>query len=317
MKTLSDRIAQAAARVRRELPQAINTSLGYAGALKAPNGTAPLLTAICGRLDRAEIYREALQQTKARTACKRRTLPPPSTLAERLTALRTRAITTAACSTLRSGDYLVIFLTANPEEVGATYHRECIGRYSSRCSYLQYEHTLRIIVPALWRTRVEQTGLATAGGMLTLDAQPCDCSAPGVRLYAARWVEQAAGYSCRIVDGYLAITESGETHHAKAPELALRGLARKRSLTPDRRREIAAKAQTGRLRNLAARNDFQVCLSDARAIGACEYGIRSWCHRAGIDPAVGCIPAAEAIAAYFANPVSEARAAILYAARRA
>lgn len=68
------------------------------------------------------------------------------------------------------------------------------------------------------------------------------------------------------------------------------------------------------IREIAARHQPA---TDARAIGACEYGIRSWCARTGISYEAGQATVAEVYAAYQASPAPEARFAILHAARRA
>ena len=55
-------------------------------------------------------------------------------------------------------------------------------------------------------------------------------------------------------------------------------------------------------------------LADAKALGFCDYGIRSWCHRVGIDPD-GQATIEQIIAGYKSAPVSEARQFILHYCR--
>jgi hypothetical protein len=61
-----------------------------------------------------------------------------------------------------------------------------------------------------------------------------------------------------------------------------------------------------------------VHVQDARAVGACEYGIRSWCYATGLQAAyaAGCATLRQVWDAYQAQPRAEARATILAVLKR-
>lgn len=241
---------------------------------------------------------------------------PAGTPAERIASLRKKAVLSAFFATFRQpahGDLSVV-LTDDPAMVGvlqieaadwniyAKSYRKCPARVQDTT----------VTAPAAWRVRVARKGMAVLDGMMTLDAAPIEGAPVGVSLYAARWVEQGRGTSVRVVDGYIAVGD-GQSYHGASAEKALAGLRRKIEGAA-----WAAQLRTADLAELVARIPQAVVrLSDARAIGACEYGIRSWCARTGISYEAGQSTVAEVYAAYQASPAPEARFAILHAARRA
>jgi len=206
-----------------------------------------------------------------------------------------------------------VSLTASPEKVSVSQVQSkdwnlYRGKFKGWAATIT---TTTITVPTDWLTRVRKHGIATLDGMMTLDAAPMDGAPEDVSLYAATWLVQGRGYIVTPERGYIAI--HGKTsYHGATAEKALSGLRRKiESAAWD------ASIKTADLDHLVSRaGDIKVCVSDAKAVGACEYGIKSWCNSVGLDYEAGCAPIAEVYAAYQREPRSEARAAILYAIRR-
>ncbi len=81
---------------------------------------------------------------------------------------------------------------------------------------------------------------------------------------------------------------------------------------------MGAAVKHARIDALVAQNQtVSVRISDARAMGACDYGIRSWCNATGLSYQAGIASVDEVLAGYLKYPAPEARAAILHALRRA
>lgn len=182
------------------------------------------------------------------------------------------------------------------------------GRFKG---WMAKEDHHKAIVPRQWLSRVCWRGLAVVDGMMTLDAAPLEGAPKGVELYAARWVVQGRGYQACSVSGYIA-RSSRAAFHGESPKAALRGLKRKEANAA----WVAALKDFGSLAELVARYaHLTVRIADARAIGACEYGILSWCAAVGIDVTRGEETIGRVFEAYQEEPRPEARAAILRAIR--
>jgi hypothetical protein len=175
--------------------------------------------------------------------------------------------------------------------------------------------TARITVPRNWYSMVYWRGLATVDGMLTLEARHLE-RVDDVDLYAASWVERGRGYAARMVTGVIArVTGRGVsvwdecTYHAADAAAALRGIARKRSGAPARPPALPARKW----------GHVVVTLRDVRSVGACESGIRHWCHSVGLSDALdrGSATVAELAPAYKRMPARELRAAVMLAVRSA
>ncbi len=219
---------------------------------------------------------------------------------------------------MRTGvnDELEILLTDDPREVGVrevvqTDWRKYKGQFKGwACNFRE----LTLTVPALWRTRVERRGLADLDGLLTLDASPLEGAPAGVELYAACWLRQGRGNAVHTERGFVALERQSElSYHGSTPAAALEGLRRKA-----RSARWEAALQVSDLRDLVRGHErLLVRVSDARAIGACEFGIRAWCARVGLDYEAGSAPLGAVAQAYLAAPLPEARLTILHALRRA
>jgi len=166
---------------------------------------------------------------------------------------------------------------------------------------------LRVQVPREWLRTVERRGLAVVDGLCTLEARHLD-RVGDVDLYAAAWVERGRGYSATVERGVLAVCGATSYHGTDAAG-ALRGIARKQA------------GATGAPPRLPVRKhpDLRVSLADVRKVGACESGIRSWCHATGMSDALerGWATVAELAPAYERMPARELRLAVMWAARRA
>ncbi len=252
-----------------------------------------------------------------------RALLPVGSLEERLER-RTAALLRAA-SPMREGaaggTTYTVRLTRDPMavrySVSIVTNRDTYkGRYKG---WVAREDHHSITVPHGWLVRVYKRGLTVIDGMLTLDAAPLDHAPDGIRLYAAVWAEQGRGYEVHTRRGVIALADDGTAYHGADVDQAVRGLARKltgRRLSAEW--AALASASIDRFRAaVAAHADVLVRVADARAIGACEYGIRSWCHRVGLDYEAGAATLAQVLAGYERHSAPEARAAIIHALRRA
>lgn len=173
--------------------------------------------------------------------------------------------------------------------------------------------TARITVHPNWYSTVHQRGLVTVDGLLTLSARHLE-RVDDVDLYAAAWMERSRGYAARMVTGVIArVAGRGVwdecAYHAADAATALRGIARKRSGTPARPPALPARKY----------GHIVVTLRDVRSVGACESGIRHWCHTVGLSDALdrGSATVAELAPAYKRMPARELRAAVMLAVRSA
>lgn len=219
------------------------------------------------------------------------------------------------------GTTYVVELTRDPAAVRYTVtigtNRDTYkGRYKG---WAAREDHHRLVVPHGWLARVYRRGLACVDGMLTLDAAPLDHAPDGIALYAAVWAEQGRGYEVHTRRGVLAIAADGTAYHGADARAAVQGLQRKLGagrLSAEWSALVAASTEKFRAA-VAPHADLLVRVADARAIGACEYGIRSWCATVGLDYDAGAATLAQVLAGYERQPAPEARAAILHALRRA
>jgi hypothetical protein len=170
----------------------------------------------------------------------------------------------------------------------------------------------RLCVPADWRRRVFARGLAAAGGMMTLDAHALE-PAGDISLFAATWASQGRGYDVQLHHGFIAMQDD-EHYHAETAEMALRGLRRKagRRRTYIESYESTVEEFSARYADIAG----AVTLQDARSTGSCEYGIRSWCERVGLDYELNEAPLEAVLNAFCRFPQVEVRRAVIHAVRR-
>ncbi|MFP3565621.1 hypothetical protein [Paraburkholderia sp. SIMBA_030] len=173
-----------------------------------------------------------------------------------------------------------------------------------------------LCVPADWRRRVFARGLATAGGMMTLDAHVLE-AAGDIRLFAATWASQGRGDNVKVNRGFIAAAD-GEHYHAETIEMALRGIQRKGKANAQQRSypgdyESTVEDFVRRYKRFVG----TVTLDDVRMTGSCEYGIRSWSERVGLDYEFGEAPVQAVLDAFHRFPQVEVRRAVIHAVRRA
>lgn len=245
---------------------------------------------------------------------------PPGTLAQRLAKAREHAVFLQFFGAYRVATHgaLDVKLTDDPACVGVSQF-EGIDRdgYAKSCQYAMRTQDTIITAPAGWRVRVQRKGLAVLGGLMTLDAAPIQ--ADGCELYAATWLVQGRGTSVAAERGYIA--RAGDiSYHGKTADQALTGLIRKQ-----RALALTLRLASADLGDLVSKcPGALVTVGDARATGACAYGIRSWCNQVGItvayDEATGHITGEAALstvyAAYQREPRREAHATVLHVLRR-
>jgi hypothetical protein len=299
---------------------------GFSGSSELVDGLLDRVSAIA-----SERRRRAMKRIEARLG----TVPqwamrhllaaaPPSVSAStpqsRLEQLRKTAIVSAAKSCLRhgaaGGSSFQVRLTKNPAEVGYTVTIESNrdtyrGRFKG---WAATEDHHAITAPIDWRVRVLKRGLATTGGMLTLDLHPL-VGQGDIELFQAVWVSQARGYGVAAHRGVIARLGS-EVFHAADAQDAIRGVTRKLKLaTEPAKQRVSAYALSveGFLARYGRYGDIPVSVEDARDTGACEYGIRSWCQAVGIDPEEGCVELSRVLAGFRTHPMVEVRRTVLHA----
>jgi hypothetical protein len=170
----------------------------------------------------------------------------------------------------------------------------------------------QLCVPADWRHRVLTRGLASLGGMMTLDAHALE-PVGDIGLFVATWASQGRGYDVQVHRGFIALLDS-EHYHAETAEMAVLGILRKAKLrrTYMENYESPVEAFAARYARFAG----GVTLQDARSAGSCEYGIRSWCERVGLDYELGEAPLQAVLDAFCRFPQIEVRRAVIHAVRR-
>jgi len=150
---------------------------------------------------------------------------------------------------------------------------------------------LTLTVPFNWRSSVLATGLADAGGLLTLSAQQVAEDA-----WQAAWLVQGRGYDFRIESGYIVRCADGTYSHARTLQHA-RAIADKRAkawaerIQSEERKRAEAQAQA-RLRELRdqlasmtreqiadAFGGVPISVQDSTRAGNCPTGTRQWCER--------------------------------------
>lgn len=249
---------------------------------------------------------------------------PPRTLGStpqgRLEQLRKNALLASAKSCLRhgaaGGSSFKVRLTKNPAEVGYTVTMDS-NRDTYRGHYKGWaaaeDHHV-ITVPADWRVRVQRRGLATVGGMLTLDLQPL-VGHGDIELFQAVWVSQARGFGVCVHRGVMARL-GDEVFHAASLQEAIRGVTRKYKLASSPARERVSAYQLtvdGFVARYARYGHVPVTVEDARDTGACEYGIQSWCHAVGVDLQADSVPLSRVLSGFRVQPLVEVRRTVLHA----
>jgi hypothetical protein len=153
---------------------------------------------------------------------------PKNTLKERLNEIRREELKKYAIRLIKNGapggtTFKVQFATVTSEvnystSLGRTYDVYA-GSFKGWGANVDNH---KICIPHDWRMRVQRKGLASLGGMLTLDALRLEAPT-GIELYAAVWVVQGRGYGVKVERGFIVI-QGNQQYHADTVENAIRGI---------------------------------------------------------------------------------------------
>ena len=250
-------------------------------------------------------------------------LLPIGSLQSRLEAAKKKAVEQAAKSCFRhgaaGGSSVRVTLTDDPASVDykvlMSSNRTTYGGSFKGWSANEDHH--HITVPRDWRIRVLGRGLATAGGMLTLDLQPLLAHGE-IELFQAVWVSQSRGFQVKVHRGVIACL-GHESFHADDAENAIKGilLKQKRAASPVRVRTDAYSISVDAfVQRYASLGEIEVWAEDAREVGACEYGIKSWCESVDIDLSEVSTDLSRILEGFRSLPLIEVRRTVLHAVRR-
>lgn len=250
-------------------------------------------------------------------------LLPSGSLQNRLDTAKKNAVHQAAKSCLRhgaaGGSSVHVTLTDNPASVEYKVHmgsnRTTYGGSFKGWSACEDHH--HITVPRDWRVRVLGRGLSNAGGMLTLDLQPLFAYGE-IELFQAVWVSQSRGFRVKVHRGVIACL-GHESFHADDAENAIKGIIfkQKRAASPARARTDAYSISVDAfVKRYAHFGEVEVWADDAREVGACEYGIKSWCESVDIDISEVSTSLSRILEGFRSLPLIEVRRTVLHAVRR-
>lgn len=252
------------------------------------------------------------QYSNMRNSTRRRTLVFAGTVSDRLYEIRRNAVLQSylrTYTTSRKWGSERVELVTDPALVGISQNRSShqSGQWLGTST-----HTV-IRVPVNWRIRVPEE-LWVCNGMMTLDASQMDSPRHDVTVWRARWGVQGRGFAVAVVDGYIA-GHNGEFYHSDRMDAAISGVVRKARIarqTPQDKH----KSRVNSLRKLVSRDPLKaVSRLDAYAVGACQYGVESWCNLVGLNDQ-DTATLTEVLEGYLKHPAPEARLVILAATKR-
>ena len=190
------------------------------------------------------------------------------------------------------------------------------GYYAKSCKFPKVEHDVCITVDPDWDRQVYDLDLEFLGGMLTLGAKPAHkgrnrkaldlAKTLGVDLFEAVWMRKGRGFQVTTETGFIAVKRTSlgliptTAYHSESAMAAVEGSHRKFQNIDHLPLEI---------RDVPA--DAVATWADARAIGACESGVKTWCNLVGIDHGKPSVPLIDVVRGYYLKPMPEAKAIIL------
>ena len=243
-----------------------------------------------------------------------------STLNQRLFDWRSNAVQAAARDCLRhgaaGGHSMCVALTNEPRAIGYSVrmgsNRSTYGGSFKGWEASEDHHT--VTVPIDWRSRVMKRGLATLGGMLTLTAQQL-MSHGDIELFEGTWVEQGRGYQVKLRQGTIARL-GGESFHDEDTQKAIDGVLRKVARAGGNPGRVGKEAYGLTTEEFIHRyqryGDLQVSARDAYNVGACHFGVSSWCERVSIDLNQGSVQLCRLLEGFTQAPLIEVRRTILH-----
>jgi hypothetical protein len=255
-------------------------------------------------IDRASPGRLRLRTSPSRVT---RAARPAPTLLERLNAHRRDRVRRAFIDTgFNAGPNPRIEVEFGPPDYSVQHGREWrSGR--GGFGWVTTDTTIVLTVPERWGPNVQDRGLDTTAGLLTLSAEPCewvpDTSGGSISVFRATWLRQGRGYALVTERGLLALHRpSGVTYHqagdTRDVNRAIRALRRKltsQGVTPDERREQTARRNAARAErrarelsalvdrvarwDLAGISEVVVTRDDSLGAGNCAPGTDAWIDR--------------------------------------
>ena len=188
--------------------------------------------------------------------------------------------------------------------------------YMKAGGFPKIEHDVCITVDPDWDRQVYDRDLEFLGGMLTLAARPAHrgrnrkalelAARYNIELLEASWMRKGRGFQVATEIGFIAVKRTSlgliptTAYHSDSAMAAVEGSHRKFQNIDHLPLEI---------RDVPA--DAVVTWADARAIGACESGVESWCNLVGIDHGKPSVPLIDVVRGYCLKPMPEAKAIIL------
>jgi hypothetical protein len=188
--------------------------------------------------------------------------------------------------------------------------------YAKSFKYPKIEHDIRMTVNPDWDKSVQDRDLAFLGGMLTLSAKTAHkvrnrnalelADRYNIDLYEAVWMRKGRGFQVSTESGFIAIKRTSlgaipaTAYHGASALKAVEGCHRKFQNIDDLPLEI---------RDVPA--DAVATWADAKAVGACDVGVKAWCDAADIDHTAASVPLVDVVRGYYKKPAPEAKAIIL------
>ena len=265
------------------------------------------------KIRQARVYRRRLTLPSGRLHTV--LVPMAERLQRRIASLAEEALLQGTSSPAR--DEVIVCTTTDPSKIGLVVQDyDCRPYGGSYKTWTAKGYIRNLTVPHRWISRVYKRGLAVIGGMMTLDAAPVDSPERGIDIYAAAWIHQGRGFAASVVHGYIAVSREFPwiSYHGNSVNAAVAGLRRKMGGPAGAHARSFAQLEERLARAQEAYAGRKFVLADARSLGFCDYGIRSWCHRGGIDPD-GQATIEQIVTGYRIHPVAEARQFILHYCR--
>lgn len=219
---------------------------------------------------------------------------------------------------LDKADSVLCFVNDAPggEVKAETENAKNWNYYAKSFKYPRIEHDIRVTVNPDWDKSVRDRDLAFLGGMLTLSAKSAHktrnrqalelADRYSIDLYEAVWMRKGRGFQVSTETGFIAIKRTSlgaipaTAYHGASALTAVEGCHRKFQNIDDLPLEV---------RDVPA--DAVATWADAKAVGACDAGVKAWCDAVDIDHAAASVPLVDVVRGYYKKPAPEAKAIVL------